>query len=149
MQKKPKVLFLSTGSSTRSQMAAGFLSTLGEGNFDTVSTGIQSSELDPVAAEVMREVGISVADQKPKSVAEALKDYFSYVVILYDAAKERSPIFPFSRNLLHWSLTDPNATAGASSDKTAAFRSARDDIRNKVETFLTETGHQNRMPIAA
>ena len=57
MDKKPKVLFLSTGNSTRSQMAEGFLRTLAGDQFQAVSAGIEPGSLNPLAVEVMGEMG--------------------------------------------------------------------------------------------
>jgi arsenate reductase len=150
MQKIPRVLFLATGDSTRSQMAEGFLRTLGGEYFQTVSAGIESSELNPLALEVMSEVGIDISQQEPKSVAEALKDQFRYVIMVYDSARERSPIFPFSPSVLHWSLADPSAALGSMAEKKKVFRSVRDEIQTKVQSFLNETAQkrQERAAIA-
>lgn len=150
MQKIPKVLFLSTGDSTRSQMAEGFLRTLGGEYFQTASAGIESSELHPLALEVMSEVGIDISQQEPKSVAESFKDQFGYVIMVYDSAKERSPIFPFARNVLHWSLADPSTAQGSMAEMKEVFRSVRDEIRTKIQSFLNETAQkrQERAAIA-
>ena len=47
MQKKPKVLFLSRGNATRSQMAEGFLRALGGERFEATSAGIEPGKLNP------------------------------------------------------------------------------------------------------
>jgi|ERR1017187_2246163 arsenate reductase len=67
---KPKVLFLSTGNATRSLIAEGFLRTLTGDRFDVVSAGVEPSALNPLANEVMKEAGIDISGQKPKSVAQ-------------------------------------------------------------------------------
>jgi len=148
MQKKPKVLFLSTGNSTRSLMAEGFLRTLAGEYFQAASAGVQPGEPHPLAVEVMGEVGIDITGQTPKSVAESLKDQFGYAVIVFDPAKERSPIFPFTRNLFRWSLADPAAAQGSPAEKTEAFRRARDEIRKNIENFLNETVQQRQERVA-
>ena len=77
MQKRPNVLFLSTGDSTRSLMAEGFLRTQKTGDcFQAVSVGIEPGEPRPLAAEVMREVGVDISGEKPRSVAESVKSNF-------------------------------------------------------------------------
>ena len=54
MDHKPRVLFFSTSDSTRSQMAEGFLRKLAGEELAVVSTAVQSSDSDPLAAEVMK-----------------------------------------------------------------------------------------------
>src|SRR5215813_11711814 len=95
MERKPKVLFLSTGNSTRSQMAEGFLRAYAGDRFLAESAGLESAGVNPLAAEVMRERGIDVSPQEPKQVAEVFREHFAYVITLSDMAKEKSPIFPF------------------------------------------------------
>jgi arsenate reductase (thioredoxin) len=151
MQRTPKVLFLSTGNSSRSQMAEGFLTTLANGRFEAVSTGLQQSdEANPLTFEVMREVGIDISHQHPKAVQDLLKENFAYVITLCDMARERSPIFPFTLNLVHWSLADPSLTQGSRESVKQTFRDVRDEIRTKVRRFLEEVKEtKEKVPEAA
>lgn len=140
MDKKPRVLFLSIRSSVRGQMAEGFLRTLAGDRFIATSGGIESAgEIDPIAAEVMAEAGIDITAQRPKNVAEWFKEHFSYVITLADMAKERSPVFPFTPHLLHWSLKDPSLVEGPEEEKKRAFREVRDEIKDSVRKFVEET----------
>ena len=66
MDKRPKVLFLSTGNSTRSQMAEGFLRTLAGDWFEVSSAGIEPGEINPLAVEVMKEADIDISTKKPR-----------------------------------------------------------------------------------
>lgn len=137
--KKVKVLFLSTGDSARSQMAEGILRSLAQDKLVGFSVGIEGGGSDPLAAEVMREVGIDIQQQRPKNVSQALKDHFGYVITLYDSAKERSPIFPFTPHLLQWDVKDPEAAGGTQADRKEAFRRVRDQIRTQIQDFLGDT----------
>jgi arsenate reductase (thioredoxin) len=151
MQKIPKVLFLSRGTSTRSQMAEGLLRALAGSQFQVSSAAIDAGELHPLAIEVMREVGVDISGQKPKTVAESLRDHFRYVIILYDSAKERSPIFPFAPHLLRWTVADPAAAQVSPAEQKDMFRHVRDELRKKVEVFFSETSprHKKEFPVAA
>jgi len=155
MQRKPKVLFLSTGNSTRGVMAEGFLRALAADYFEGVSVGVRSSEVHPLAGTVMDEVGIDISGQKPRSVAESVRESFSHAVILYDSATERSPIFPFTPHLLRWSIADPTTVEGSSSEKAEVFRQIRDQIQTNIEKFVNEFANQvaparhGRLPTAA
>jgi arsenate reductase len=140
MDKKIKVLFLSTGNSTRSQMAEGFLETLAGDQFEVKSAGIEPGELNPLGVEVMEEAGIDISHQKPKNVVESLKEHFGYVVTVCDMARERAPIFPFTPNLIHWSLEDPAAAKGTTEENKKIFAHVRDEIREKVLTFVDQYG---------
>lgn len=138
MQKKTRILFLSTGNCTRGAMAEGFLKTLAGEYFQGVSAGIRASEVHPLAIDVMDEVGIDITDQRPKTVTESLRDHFGHVMIFYDPTKERSPIFPFTPHLLRCGIPDPAAAEGSAAEKAEAFRYVRDEIRVRIADFLNE-----------
>jgi arsenate reductase len=61
------------------------------------------------------------------------------VIAICDTAKERSPIFPFALGVLHWNIADPNSATGMPDQKTEAFRRVRDEIKDKVRQFVTDT----------
>jgi arsenate reductase (thioredoxin) len=136
---KPKVLFLSTGNATRSQIAEGFLRTLTGDRFDIASAAVEPSTLNPLAIEVMKEAGVDISNQAPKTIAQSVKERFSYVVAICDTTKERSPIFPFTLHLSHWSIVDPNATDGLPEQRREVFRNVRDEIKGQVGQFIADT----------
>ena len=139
MQKKPKVLFLSRGNATRGQMAEGLLRSLAADRFDATSAGIEPGTLNPMAVEAMREAGVDISRQQAKNVKELLKEHFAYVITVCDLARERAPIFPFTPNLVHWSIYDPESAEHSAEEKKIIFRGVRDEIRAKVESLLSET----------
>ena len=110
---RPKILFFSTGDATRSQMAEAFLRTFTGESFDVVSTAVKSDSLHPLTKDVMKEAGVDIEGQVARSVAESLKDRFTCVITICDAARERHPIFPFTTRLMHWSITDPRGSEGS------------------------------------
>jgi arsenate reductase len=136
---RPKVLFFSTGNATRSLIAEGFLRNLTGDRFDVASAAVEPSTLNPLAGEVMKEAGIDISGQKPKTVTQSVKERFGYVIAICDTAKERSPIFPFTLHLRHWNIADPNSSDGSSEQKTEVFRRVRDEIRNQVDRFVADT----------
>ena len=148
MDKKRKVLFLSTGNSTRSQMAEAFLTAVAGEHFQPVSAGIDGGEVHPLALEVMSEVGLDISKQKPRTVAESLKDSYAYAIVVYDPAREHSPIFPFTTKLLRWNHADPAMAFAAAADKKEVFRRVRDEIRTNVDKFVNETVPQRQAPAA-
>ena len=139
MKGKPKVLFFSTGDSTRSQMAEGFLRALAGDEVVAASTAVESIEHDPLVLEVMKEVGVDISGQHPKDIAQFFKEHFAYVVTLCDATTEKFPVWPFSRNVRHWSLADPERATGSLEQKRDALRRVRDEIGGNVREFLNQT----------
>jgi arsenate reductase len=138
MEKRSKVLFLSTGDATRGQMAEGFLSALARDRFIAANAAIESTGSDHLTNDVMREAGVDISGQKPLQVAQSLKEHFGYVITLFDEAKERSPIFPFAPNLLRWNLRDPQAAVGTPEQRKEAFRRVRDEIKSRIREFVND-----------
>src|SRR5271157_1785049 len=136
---KPKVLFLSTGNATRSLIAEGFLRSLTADRFNVVSVAAEPSNLNPLVIEVMKEAGIDISNQKPKTIAQSLKEPFGHVITISDMAKERNPIFPFSLGVLHWNIVDPNTAGGLLDQEKEAFRRVRDEIQDKVKQFVADS----------
>ena len=135
MGRKPKVLFFSTGSAVRSQMAEGFLRRISGDQVEGRCTAVRP-ESNPLAEEVMREVGVDISEDEPKEIKELFQEYFTCVITLSDDATERSPVWPFTRNLFHWSLADPAAAEGSPEQRREALRRVRDAIADNVRDFV-------------
>jgi arsenate reductase len=138
MKRRLRVLFFSTGNAERSQMAESFLENFSNGELEGASTAVKSVEVSPTAVEVMKEVGIDITKHRAKPVAETLKEHFAFVVTLSDDARERSPVWPFTRNIFHWSLIDPAAVDGPVEHRREMFRRVRDEIQRNVREFATK-----------
>lgn len=135
---KPKVLFLCTGNSARSQMAEGYLRQHGGDRFEALSAGISPKGLNPLATEAMQELGIDISRQTSKDAARFLGTPIQYVVTVCDNAKEHCPIFPGTFKYLHWSFADPAAVEGSREEKLAVFRATRDAIARRIdEEFIS------------
>jgi len=132
------VLFFSTGDSTRSQIAEGFFRRFAGDEFVAMSAATRSLEADPLAREVMQEVGIDISEQHAKDVKESLTEHFSYVVTVCDASREKFPLWPFTCNILHWSVLDLEQAQGTTERKRQVFRHVRDEIRRRVREFVDE-----------
>ncbi len=59
--RKPKVLFLCTENSARSQMAEGYLRHVAGSRFEAMSAGIEPAGVNPLAVEAMAETGIDIS----------------------------------------------------------------------------------------
>ncbi|MGA6827018.1 arsenate reductase ArsC [Nitrospira sp. NS4] len=132
---KPRVLFLCTGNSARSQMAEGWLRHLAGDRFDVFSAGTHPVGLNPGSVEVMAEVGIDIAGHRSKGVNEFTDQSFDYVVTVCDRAKETCPLWPGRTRLIHWSFDDPAAVTDADAYR-QTFRRVRDEIAEQIRLFL-------------
>jgi arsenate reductase len=133
---KPRVMFLCTGNSARSQMAEGWLRHLAGDRFDVVSAGTEPSRVNPLAIAVMRERGIDISGHTSKPVGKFLGESFAYLMTVCDSAQERCPVFPGAVKRIHWSLRDPAAATGSEAERTAVFRQVRDEIEARIRPWL-------------
>jgi arsenate reductase len=133
---KPKVLFLCTGNSARSQMAEGYLRHVAGDHFEPLSAGIDPKGLNPLAVVAMHEIGIDISKHRSKDVKEFLGQPIQYVITVCDNARERCPIFPLTYKFLHWSFNDPAAVEGSHDEKLRVFRQVRDELRRRIDEEL-------------
>jgi len=134
-----KILILCTGNSCRSQMAQGFLQSF-DTNIDVHSAGTEPAEqVNQNAVKVMREVGIDISQNKPKSVDIYLKDEWDYVITVCDNAKETCPMFVGKvKHRLHMGFEDPSNFKGTDLQIISEFRRIRDQIRYAFYKFYND-----------
>lgn len=138
MTDKKRVLILCTGNVARSQMAEGLLRHIAGDRFEVFSAGLLPSYVRPNAITVMNELGIDISHHRSKSLNEFRETPFDYVITVCDHASEQCPIFPGPAKRIHWSIDDPVAPGGEEA-QLAAFRRARDELKEKLETFAEES----------
>lgn len=139
MIKKTNVLFVCIHNSARSQMAEAWLQKLGGEQYEVHSAGLEQGKLNPLVVEVMQEVGIDITQKKANTVAQYLAGdlQFDYVITVCDAANgERCPLFPGKVQRLHWGFEDPSSLSGTADDKLKTTRLIRDQIKEKVQSFI-------------
>ena len=136
MNTLPRVLFVCTHNSARSQMAEGFLATLGSGRYQVESAGIEARGVNPLAIQAMAEIGIDIAVQESKTIDRFIDQEFDVVITVCDDAAEACPVFPNARRRLHWSFPDPSRAQGTDAQMFAEFERVRDDIRACIEREL-------------
>ena len=136
----PSLLFLCVANSARSQMAEGLARQLFGDRVTVQSAGSEPSRVNPVAIEVMREIGLDIGDQRSKAVATIDPATVDTVITL--CAEEVCPVFLGRARRLHWPIPDPATDEPDVSheDMLARFRSARDAVRERLERFGREEG---------
>ena len=137
--RRPRVLFLCTHNSTRSQMAEGFLRAMAGDRFEVQSAGTEATRVHPLATRVMAEVKIDLGGHVSKTVEALLDEPWDYVITVCDSASERCPVFPGRTTRLHWSFDDPSAAEGREEGRLAVFRRVRDQIRASLEAWLADS----------
>jgi len=134
-----KVLFLSSANSVRSQMAEGFVRTLAGDAFEAFSAGSAPRDLHPLAVAAMAELGIDIADQRPKSVQEFMGTArFEFLITVCDRDEKDCPMFPGVGAREYWPFDDPAKVEGSPQERLAAFRDVRDEIEARVRRWLVE-----------
>lgn len=130
------VLFVCVHNAGRSQMAEAFVNHFARERGLPVrgeSAGTVAGEkINPVAEEVMREIGISMEGQHPKQLTAELADTADEVITMgcgVDAEACPARVRPM---MVDWGLDDPK---GQPIEK---VREIRDQIQTKVEALLEE-----------
>ena len=127
---KPSVLFVCVHNAGRSQMAAGWLQALAGDAVEVRSAGTAPAEqVNPVAVEAMREVGVDITTATPKVLTLDAVQVSDVVITM--GCGDACPILPATR-YLDWALDDP---AGQGIE---AVRPIRDEIRRRVEELIAE-----------
>jgi arsenate reductase len=133
---RPRVLFLCTHNSARSQMAEGLLRALAGDRFEAGSAGTEKTSVHPLAIRVMAERGIDIAGHTSKLYADVASPSWDHLVTVCDDASERCPWVPASVTRLHWSFPDPSRASGSEEERLAVFRRVRDQIHERLTDWL-------------
>ena len=126
------VLFVCVHNAGRSQMAAGFLNHLAGDRIEVRSAGsIPGDQVNPAAVEAMAEVGVDIADQKPKVLTTEAAQASDYIITM--GCGDACPYYP-GKDYQDWELDDP---AGQGIE---AVRPIRDEIERRVRGLLAQLG---------
>jgi arsenate reductase (thioredoxin) len=134
MQTPKSILFLCVANSARSQMAEGLARAKFGARLRVQSAGSQPSEVNPLAIEALREVGVDISAHVSKSVDTI--DPVSVDLVVTLCAEEVCPMGLAGVRRVHWPLTDP-----AGPDRSIErFREVRDEIARRLDALGAELG---------
>lgn len=138
---KKRVLFICVHNSARSQIAEALLKHIAGGSFEVESAGLEPGKLNPLAIEVMKEIGIDISQNKTKSVFDFYKQgkRYDYVITVYDESQaQKCPVFPgtTATRRIHWSFDDPASFQGSWEERLEQTRQIRDKIKQQIEQWL-------------
>lgn len=138
---KPKVLFLCTGNSCRSQMAEGWARHLLGDRVEPYSAGIEAHGMNANAVRVMQEAGVDITGQSSKVVTTLAEVPLDLVITVCGHADEHCPAFPSGARVVHVGFDDPPKLARSAATEEEAlghYRRVRDEIRVFVDERLTK-----------
>jgi protein-tyrosine-phosphatase len=128
------ILFACTLNAVRSPMAAAIMRHL-FGKFVYVdSAGARAGELDPMAVEVMEEIGIEIGRHSPRSFDDIADTAFDMVVTLSPEAQHKAVELTRTSavELEYWPTMDPTAVEGSRSQRLDAYRAVRDELMRRI-----------------
>ena len=134
------VLFLCTGNSARSIVAAALVNRLGVGKFRAFSAGSQpKGQVHPETIRLLQSLGYDVSRLRSKSWSEFANPgapLLDFVFTVCDnAAGEVCPIWPGQPMTAHWGIEDPAAVEG--NGQAQAFRTAYYYLQRRIGLFLS------------
>ena len=134
----PRVLFLCTGNSARSQIAEALLVHRSGRTIDARSAGSHPKPLHANAVRVLHERGIDISDNTTKHLRRFERMRFDRVITLCDKVREICPAFDGSPATAHWSVADPASGGGADDATYPAFRAVADEVETRVDLLIAE-----------
>ena len=127
---QPSVLFVCVHNAGRSQMAQGWLRQIAGDKIDVYSAGSEpADQINPVAVQAMREVGIDITAEQPKILTVDSVSRADVVITM--GCGDTCPYYPGKR-YEDWDLTDP---AGQPIE---IVRQVRDDLHERITALVAD-----------
>jgi ArsR family transcriptional regulator, arsenate/arsenite/antimonite-responsive transcriptional repressor / arsenate reductase (thioredoxin) len=136
--RRPRILFLCTGNSARSQMAEALIEHLSDQQIVARSAGSHPKPLHPNTVRVLAERGIDVSDRRTKHLGRFAEQRFDRVITLCDKVREVCPEFPSGPTTSHWSIADPTTAGETDEEIYAAFERTADDITDRIAQLMSQ-----------
>ena len=124
------VLFVCIENAGRSQMAEGFFRKYAPGGYVPLSAGTTpAGKINPLAIQAMKEIGIDIAEQKPKVLTDEMIRKSSKIVNMGCMDRQSCPAL-FVNNMIEWSIPDPK------NKPIDEVRKIRDEIEIRIMEFV-------------
>jgi len=133
-ERPSSVLFACTMNAVRSPMAAALLRHLLGRSLYVESAGVKAGTLDPLAVEVMDEIGIALAAHKPRRFEDLEDGFFDLVVSLSPEAQHKAMELTrtAATQVEYWPTLDPTSVEGTREQRLAAYRHVRDALMARI-----------------
>jgi protein-tyrosine-phosphatase/DNA-binding transcriptional ArsR family regulator len=136
----PRVLFVCTHNSARSQMAEALLRHHSAGRIEAASAGSDPTRLHPFAVWAMSQQGIDIRAQRAKPLTAVADLPCDRLVTCCDVARETCVGLPEGVEAQHWSLPDPAAVEGSEEARRRAFEDVARELRMRVRFLIAALG---------
>lgn len=95
---------------------------------------VDDMEVDPLAAQVMKELGVDLTRHRSKTFAELEDDSFDLVISLTPEAQHRAVELARGRaaEIEYWPTLDPTLTEGSREHRLEAYRQVRDSLAERI-----------------
>ena len=136
------VLFACTENAVRSPMAEAILKHLLGKRVYVDSAGLRTGQLDPMAVEALKEIGIDASRHKPKSFDQLEDGFYDLIVTLSPEAQHRAVELTrtMACDVEFWNTFDPTIVEGTREQRLEAFRQVRDTLFKRIrERFAAES----------
>lgn len=149
---KPRVLFICSGNTARSQMAEALLRHKADSYFEVCSAGthvanvVEVTEVtdgeeaavadalgvvDGHALSALTQLGINTQGLAPKSIAQFATQRFDFVISLCDKASQECRSYTGAGQQYAWDIASPKSRGGET-----PFLATLDDISHRLDLFL-------------
>jgi arsenate reductase len=131
-----KILFLSRRNSCRSQIAEALLRNMDK-NLEIYSAGMDPvDEIEPIAIEVLQEIGIHIELKKPEHFNRYAGMEFDFLITVGDGTAEDLKLPPVkAKRKMHLGFDNPFARFKNPEDIKASCREIRDEIMTELDYF--------------
>lgn len=144
----PRLLFLCTSNSARSQMAEALVGHLSQGQVQALSAGSHPAQaVHPLAIRALAQQGIQMGQSVPKSLEVFVGQSFDRVITLCDRVRERCPTWGDS-SPMHWSLPDPSAVEGSEAERQQIFDQLASQLDVRIRLLLTVLEQERRETVS-
>jgi len=131
------ILFVCVENAGRSQMAEAFFRKYAPDKFHVLSAGTTpSSQLNPIVIQVMKEIGIDMVNQQPKTLSNSMIENSFKIINMGCMDKESCPSL-FVKDALDWNISDPKEK---SIDE---VREIRNNIKSEVINLIKSLEGKN------
>ena len=129
------VLIACTLNAVRSPMAAAMLRHLTRGGVYIESAGVRAGDLDPLAVEVMGEIGLEIGKHRPRRFQDLEDGSFDLVITLSPEAQHKAVELTrtAATRIEYWPTIDPTAVEGSREQRLDAYRAVRDQLMQRLK----------------
>ena len=132
LKTKKTILFVCVENAGRSQMAEGFFKKYAPEGFVPASAGTKPiSQIDPLAIQVMNDIGIDISKQKPKDLSEDMMRNSDKIINMGCMDNNFCPTL-FIPKVIDWGIEDPKGK------QIEQVREIRDEIERRIKELATD-----------